>query len=120
MIHPKLNYWVVPAIAKIENFREPTLIKKAIKTVMGISELQLESKSRKREIVEARQIYCYLMRKHTDLSLKAIGATIGGRDHSTVIHSLDALEDRIFAEEALNNKQVILVIEQIENQLIIL
>lgn len=53
------------------------------------------SKSRKREIAQARQVAIYLTKSLTDLSLKAIGQRFGGRDHSTVIHSIQAVEDLI-------------------------
>lgn len=54
---------------------------------------QLKSKSRKREIVQARQISMYFAKKMTKNSLKTIGEFFGGRDHSTVIHSCQTVED---------------------------
>ena len=61
----------------------------------GITREQIESPTRKREWVQARQALTWLLRKHTDLSLNAIGAIIGGRDHSTVIHSVEAVDDAL-------------------------
>ncbi len=55
----------------------------------------LQSKSRKREVVQARQIAIYFTKKFTKLSLKAIGEHFGGRDHTTVIHSCEKIEDFI-------------------------
>ncbi|GAA5221412.1 chromosomal replication initiator protein DnaA [Membranihabitans marinus] len=53
----------------------------------------LQSKSRKRNIVIARQLSMYFAKKHTNKSLKTIGDTFGGRDHSTVIYSCKTVKD---------------------------
>ena len=47
--------------------------------------LDITTKTRKREYVEARAIYFYLTRQYTRMSLSSIGKTMG-RDHSTVLH----------------------------------
>jgi chromosomal replication initiator protein len=49
----------------------------------------LRSKTRKKEIAQARQICMYLCKTMTDSSLKTIGLHFGGRDHSTVIHAIN-------------------------------
>ncbi len=54
---------------------------------------KLHSKTRMREIVMARQLSMYLAKNYTNSSLKTIGDSFGGRDHSTVIHSLKAVQD---------------------------
>jgi chromosomal replication initiator protein len=56
---------------------------------------KVREKTRKREIVEARQIAMYLAKKFTDSSLKTIGLHFGGRDHSTVIHAISTVEERM-------------------------
>lgn len=53
----------------------------------------LKSKSRKREIVHPRQVAMYLAKELTELSLKSIGYHFGGRDHSTVIHAIQLIND---------------------------
>jgi chromosomal replication initiator protein len=55
----------------------------------------VKSKTRKREIVQARQISMYLAKSHTKTSLKSIGAFFGGRDHSTVVYACQTVEDLI-------------------------
>ncbi|HXH99422.1 MAG TPA: chromosomal replication initiator protein DnaA [Sphingobacteriaceae bacterium] len=55
----------------------------------------VKSKTRKREIVQARQISMYLAKIHTKTSLKSIGAFFGGRDHSTVIYACQTVDDLI-------------------------
>lgn len=55
----------------------------------------LKSKSRKREVVHPRQVAMYLAKEMTELSLKSIGYHFGGRDHSTVIHAIQQVNDLI-------------------------
>jgi len=55
----------------------------------------VKSATRKREIVQARQISMYLSKSMTKSSLKSIGAFYGGRDHSTVIYACQTVEDLI-------------------------
>lgn len=54
---------------------------------------KLLQKTRKREIVQARQISMYLAKAFTKNSLKTIGEHFGGRDHTTVIHSCQTVKD---------------------------
>ncbi|MFY8162232.1 MAG: chromosomal replication initiator protein DnaA [Candidatus Kapaibacteriota bacterium] len=53
----------------------------------------IESSTRKQEIALARQMSMYLTKKFTKLSLKAIGAGFGNRDHSTVLHSCTTIDN---------------------------
>jgi len=55
----------------------------------------LIGKSRKRPIVDARQVAMFFCKRLTQLSLEAIGRRFGGRDHSTVIHACRAVQARI-------------------------
>ncbi len=55
----------------------------------------LRAKTRKQEIVNARQIAMYLAKEMTNCSLKTIGLHFGGRDHSTVIHAYQSVEDQL-------------------------
>lgn len=48
---------------------------------------QIQSKTRKREVVQARQIAMYFAKKYTKASLASIGNQIGNRDHATVLHA---------------------------------
>lgn len=54
---------------------------------------KLKEKTRKRAIVQARQLSMYLAKNYTKNSLKVIGKHFGGRDHSTVIHSCQAIQN---------------------------
>lgn len=61
----------------------------------GIDTNKVREKTRKQEIVEARQIAMYLAKRFTKSSLKTIGLHFGGRDHSTVIHAISTVEERM-------------------------
>ncbi len=71
---------------------------------------KLLQKTRKREIVQARQITMYLAKTFTKNSLKTIGEHFGGRDHTTVIHSCQTVKDlmdtdNMFKESVLELQQ---------------
>ena len=55
----------------------------------------IQSKSRKREIVQARQVAMYFTKLHTELSLSQIGSHIGKRNHATVLHSYNTVKGLI-------------------------
>ena len=55
----------------------------------------LKSQSRTRDTVTARQVSMYLMRVMLDIPLKEIGSYHGGRDHSTVINSVQQVEKQM-------------------------
>ena len=67
----------------------------------SLSAETLNSKSRKAEVAQARQIAMYLSRKHTSQSLDSIATTIGGRTHATVIHSCKLIENLIKQDKHL-------------------
>jgi chromosomal replication initiator protein len=77
------------------NTRELTIenIQKMVCEHYNIPYDKLLLKTRKREIVQARQITMFLAKKFTKSSLKNIGEHFGGFDHTTVIHSCQTVED---------------------------
>jgi chromosomal replication initiator protein len=77
--------------------REITIeeIRKIVCEFFELSPDQLLSQTRKREIVQARQIAMYLSKNHTRYSSAAIGAQIGGKDHTTVLHACKTVKDLI-------------------------
>lgn len=74
----------------------------------------LESRSRVRELVFARHIIFYLIRKHTKMSLKSAGELFD-RDHTTVIHSVDTLNNLMYTEPDVR-AEVELIEESIRNK----
>ena len=66
----------------------------------GVTQQNVFSKSRKREYVQARQVSMYLAQKYTKMPSARIGKLIGGRDHSTVIHSCTTIEQRLKVDKA--------------------
>ena len=82
----------------IKNTHKEISIEYIEKLVCDYFEVPIEmvrSKTRKREIVQARQISMYLAKNYTKSSLKTIGSFFGGRDHSTVIYACQTVGDLI-------------------------
>lgn len=67
-------------------------ISKAVCHYLNIAENKIREKTRKKEIVLARQLAMYFSKELTKSSLKTIGLHFGGRDHSTVIHACNSIE----------------------------
>ena len=87
-------------------------IKRVVCNYFKISEDVLCSSSRKQEIVYVRQLAIYLANRHTEDSHVQIGKSIGGRNHSTVIHSIKQVNNLIDTEPKTK-----MDIEAIEKQL---
>lgn len=64
-------------------------------THYNVTTAAVNSKSRKREYVVARQVMMYLAQKYTKMPASRIGKLVGNRDHSTVIHSCSKVEERL-------------------------
>jgi chromosomal replication initiator protein len=68
-------------------------ISKGVCLYLNIPENKIREKTRKKEIVLARQLAMYFAKELTKSSLKTIGLHFGGRDHSTVIHACNSIEE---------------------------
>ena len=98
------------AVRIIEN--KPITIEEIITKVCEhykMDESVLHTKSRKREIVQVRQVAMYLAKKHTDTSTSKIGYLIGKRDHATVIHACKIMKDLVEVDKDMKAE-----IEEIE------
>ena len=76
------------------------------KTVSDYFKVELDlmkGKVKKREIVIPRQVAMYFCKRYTQLTLALIGENFGGRDHSTVIHALESVEDMMKADANFKN-----------------
>jgi len=78
-------------------------IQKIASDHFSISLNSLIGNSRKKEVAIARHIAIYLSKQLTDSSLKTIGLHFGGRDHSTVIHSLSIVENKLLKDTFIAN-----------------
>lgn len=82
-------------------------LEEIIKIVSGfysIAPEQIYEKTRKKEIVYVRQIVMYILREYFNISYPAIGKEIGGRDHTTVIHSYDKVTKNLKEDPNLNKE----------------
>ncbi|HAZ26732.1 MAG TPA: chromosomal replication initiator protein DnaA, partial [Algoriphagus sp.] len=78
-------------------------IQKTVSEYYSINQDDLKAKTRKKEIVVARQVAMYLSKEFTNHSLKSIGYHFGGRDHSTVIHAVQTVNDMIETDSTFRN-----------------
>jgi len=74
-------------------------IQKTVCEYFNVPSELLKDKTRKRAIVQARQLSMFLAKQFTNQSLKSIGKYFGGRDHSTVIHSCQAVQNLIETDD---------------------
>jgi len=84
-----------------------TSFKKIIKTVSefyNITEQDLFSKTRKKEVVKPRQIAMYLLREELNESYPSIGRKFGGKDHTTIIYACEKIEKEIENNNNLNTE----------------
>lgn len=81
-----------------------TLIINVVSEHFGIKPEDIVSKKRNEEFALPRQIVMYLCRQLTDLSLDNIGKFLGKKDHTTVMHGVDKIADKLKTDEELKNK----------------
>ena len=89
----------------VGEIRSPITIEEIQRLVcdyFSLPEDLLRAKTRKQEVVTARQIAMYLAKELTNSSLKTIGLHFGGRDHSTVIHAYQSVEDQMKVDPKFN------------------
>lgn len=92
-------------------------IKALVAAHFNIPVEKLQSKTRLRDVVVARQLSMYLAKNYTNDSLKAIGASFGGRDHSTVLHSLKTVRDMMDTDQAFKEK-VNYLVKKVQSSLV--
>lgn len=67
----------------------------------GIDEESIYEKTRRREVVRPRQVIMYLLREDFSVSYPTIGNKLGGRDHTTVIHSCEKVKREVIVDAEL-------------------
>jgi len=94
---------VIKRAVKVDN--HPLTVDDILEKVcqhFNVSQQNVFSKSRKRDYVLVRQVSMYLASKYTKMPAARIGQLIGGRDHSTVLHSCTTIEKRLQVDKAFS------------------
>ena len=104
---------VLRNIIKTEDRSVPSeSIQKVVASHFNLKLSDLKAKKKTKQIVLARQIAIYLCRKLSKLSLIEIGERFGGKDHSTVLHAVNKIEQQMQTDQKL-----IAVVEKIKSRL---
>ena len=104
-IDMRLAERVIKRAVKIDN--HPLTVDDILEKVCGhynVTQQNGVSRSRKRDYVIVRQVSMYFAQKYTKMPASRIGQLIGGRDHSTVIHSCSAVEKRLKVDKAFTEE----------------
>ena len=98
-------------LAEVKNFvknnakpKKLASTKEVVKTVAefyNIEEQLIYDKTRKKEIIKPRQIIMYILREDFNISYPAIGERLGGRDHTTVMHSCEKIKNDMKVDDML-------------------
>lgn len=118
-----MNYIAIPGLKRdidinrqllgmVKHSNTADRIVKVIEEHFNVTLEQLRTKNRRRVICYPRQVAMYLMYSRTTLTLVDIGEYFGGRDHSTILHSKEAIENLMETEILIREE-----IETISNKL---
>jgi len=98
-------------LAEVKNFvknsakpKKLVSTKEVVKTIAefyNIEEQLIYDKTRKKEVIKPRQIIMYILREDFNISYPAIGEKLGGRDHTTVMHSCEKIKNDMRADDML-------------------
>ncbi len=101
----------LPTLLEIKNLlknsvkqKKSASVKEVVKTIAefyNVEEASIYEKTRRKEIVKVRQIVMYILREDFDVSYPLIGQKLGGKDHTTVIHSCIKIKNDIKNDMAL-------------------
>jgi hypothetical protein len=110
---------IVISLIISEKQSTPDYIMQIVCEKFGVTENQIKTKDRHRFVVSARMTYCYLIRRFAAMSYAKIGDMIGGRDHTTVLHSIRTITDLLYIKDYMVCENVIPLIDhltQIQNE----
>lgn len=82
-------------------------VKEVIKTISdyyGVDESSIYEKTRRKEVVKPRQVIMFILREDFRISFPTIGEKLGGRDHTTVIHSCEKIRGDLKVDSVLNQE----------------
>lgn len=77
---------------------------KTIANFYGIDEVSIYEKTRRKEVVRPRQVIMFLLREDFHISFPTIGEKLGGRDHTTVIHSCEKIKRNLTTDSVLGQE----------------
>jgi chromosomal replication initiator protein len=81
----------------------PQRIQETVCDFFNVKRELIQSASRKREIVQARQVAMYFIKQHTELSLSQIGIQVGNRNHATVLHACNTVKDLVEVDKSFSS-----------------
>jgi chromosomal replication initiator protein len=84
--------------------KKTSSIKDVVKTIAefyGITEAEVYEKTRKKAVVKPRQVIMYILREDFDVSYPTIGEKLGGKDHTTVMHSYEKVKESLKTDSSL-------------------
>ncbi len=87
--------------------KKTVLIKDIVKIVSdfyNVDEDSIYNKTRRKEVVRPRQVLMYILREDFSISFPSIGEKLGGRDHTTVIHSYEKIKEEIKTDAVLSQE----------------
>ncbi len=87
--------------ARPKKLVSPKEVVKTVADFYNIEEQLIYDKTRKKEIIKPRQIIMFILREDFNISYPAIGEKLGGRDHTTVMHSCEKIKNDMKADESL-------------------
>src|SRR5436190_4167549 len=90
-------------VKEIQSDVSVDFIQKTVSDYFKVNLDSMKGKIKKREIVIPRQVAMYFCKRYTQLTLALIGENFGGRDHSTVIHALESVEDMMKTDPNFKN-----------------
>ena len=86
----KRNYWTIPGLKEI--LTNEDYIIHYIERNTGV---KINTNTRLRDVVHARQLAMYIIKEKTKLTLAQIGDRCGGKDHATVAHAIKKVKDNM-------------------------
>ncbi len=117
---PLTQQLAAQALEHIYNESKPVAVNLTTREVMegvcryyNVDPLLMRGKQRDREIVWPRQVAMYLMREETNASLLQIGAELGGRDHTTIMHGWEKVQAEVTHNDRIR-REIAAVLESIQ------
>ncbi len=108
--HISLDYLLDDNLCDTEKYNnglldeDISLIIDIVEKYTGINRADIIGKSREKSVVEARQIAMFFAKRFTKISMKRIGNDFGGREHVTVVHSIDKINNLIKENDEYKQK----------------